>query len=257
MSMTLADIIRISDTLAPPLLAMQDDPIGLHAGDPSAAVEKAAVCLDVTARTLAAAHRAGAQAVLCHHPFIYSPMRSVAETDPLSLLLAEVVRSRMAVFSLHTNWDVASGGLNDHLAGLLGIRDAAPLQVTRRGSVQTGGVSAGSGLERVRWPWASGAGKIGDSRTAVSGPGTGGSARWRAHHRTSARLGSWRRWRNGSWKSGAGGGRGESARGDAGGTRMRRSRTTSRASTPGTHARRGACGQSGRDDTLCSFQQSV
>ncbi len=38
---------------------------------------------------------------------------------------------------------------------------------------------------------------------------------------------------------------------------MRRSRTTSRASTPGTHARRGACGQSGRADTLSSFQLSV
>ncbi len=176
MSMTLADIIRIAESLAPPVLAMGDDPIGLHAGDPSATVEKAAVCLDVTARTLAAARRAGAQAVLCHHPFIYSPLRSVAETGPHSRLLAEVVRSRTAVFSLHTNWDVASGGLNDHLADLLGIRDAAPLQVTRRGKLCKLAVYVPEeALERVRVAMGdAGAGKIGDySHCSFRAQGTG------------------------------------------------------------------------------------
>ena len=127
--MTLAEIIRIADDIAPPRLAMERDPIGLHAGDPAQAVSKVAVCLDLTMRVLHEVQRLGAQAVLTHHPVVYTPITSVAETSPQGRLLAEAVRSRIAVYALHTNWDAAPDGMNDALASALGLQHISPRSI--------------------------------------------------------------------------------------------------------------------------------
>lgn len=127
-AMTLAEIIRIADEIAPPGLAMDKDPIGLQAGDPAQAVTKVAVCLDLTLRVLGQAQREGAQAVIAHHPVIYRPLASVAETSPQGRLLAEALRSRMGIYVVHTNWDAAQDGMNDALAQAFGIAQTRPLE---------------------------------------------------------------------------------------------------------------------------------
>ncbi len=131
--MTLAEIIRIADDIAPPRLAVERDPIGLHAGDPAQAVSKVAVCLDLTMRVLHEVQRLGAQAVLTHHPVVYTPITSVAETSPQGRLLAEAVRSRIAVYALHTNWDAAPDGMNDALVSALGICNTSALDPSPAG----------------------------------------------------------------------------------------------------------------------------
>lgn len=130
--MILADVIAAADRIAPPQLALEDDPIGLQTGDPAWEVSRACVCLDATASVLRHAERIGAQAVFSHHPLVYHPLRSLAETTPHVRLLAGFVRSKIALYSLHTNWDVAPDGLNDALGRALGLTEMAPLEITNR-----------------------------------------------------------------------------------------------------------------------------
>ncbi len=128
--MTVAEAVRLVETLAPPSLALPGDPGGLHIGAPDAPVERVGVCLDATEHALREARRAGVQMMVAHHPLIYHPADTLAESDPQAALICEFVRSGVALYCAHTSWDAAPGGLNDGLAELVVIREAEPLRVT-------------------------------------------------------------------------------------------------------------------------------
>ena len=130
--MLLSNLIEIVDTIAPPNLAMPDDPIGMHLGSPATKVERVLVCLDVTDKIARQAHDRDVDAIFCHHPLIYHPIQSLAEDNPANHLIAQLIRDRLAVYSLHTNWDAADDGLNHALARSVGLRETEPLDPTYR-----------------------------------------------------------------------------------------------------------------------------
>lgn len=133
--MKLADVIAVIDQLAPPEMALPDDPVGLHLGDPAREVDGIVVTLDATPGALASATEQKCQLILAHHPLIYHPLKRVTEDTPQGRLIASIIRSNVAVFSAHTNWDVAPGGLNDSLAALVGIKEVRPLEITYKPSL--------------------------------------------------------------------------------------------------------------------------
>lgn len=114
--MLVREILIHLEHFAPLALAMSWDNCGLLLGDPSADVDKVYIALDVTPRTVELAIEAGAQLILSHHPLIFRPLARI--TDPVLLRLLE---QRIAVISLHTNLDVAPGGVNHALADALGL----------------------------------------------------------------------------------------------------------------------------------------
>jgi GTP cyclohydrolase I len=142
MQRTIRDAIAVLDTLAPPHLALGDDPRGLLIGDLRAPLTGIVACLDVTHRAVEAARKAGASLIVAHHPLIYQPARTLLaqEAHPGSVVLA-CARHGLSVACAHTNWDVAEGGINDVLAGLLGLTEVKVLR-------QTAGES-GDGIGRV------------------------------------------------------------------------------------------------------------
>ncbi len=174
--MKLSDIIAVLETLAPPHLALADDPIGLHFGDPEQPVRRCAVCLDLTPGVWADACAADCQAVFTHHPLIYNPLKSLAETSPQRRLMTDVVRSGVGVYSLHTNWDAAPDGLNHALARAVGLEDGEPLEITyREKQLKLVVFVPQEALERVRVALGeAGAGVIGAySFCSFRTPGTG------------------------------------------------------------------------------------
>ena len=115
--MRIHEILDRIESFAPLALAMSWDNCGLLLGEPQAEIDKVFVALDVTPRTVKLAIEAGAQLILSHHPIIFRPLTKI--TDPLLLRLIE---HRIAVISLHTNLDVAPGGVNHALADALGLK---------------------------------------------------------------------------------------------------------------------------------------
>ncbi|MGQ9807069.1 MAG: Nif3-like dinuclear metal center hexameric protein [Armatimonadota bacterium] len=174
--MTVAEAVTLIESLAPPAMALPGDPGGLHTGDPGAPVTRIAVCLDATGRTLQEARRAGAQMMVAHHPLIYHPQASLAESDPHARLICDFVRSGIALYCAHTAWDVAPGGLNDELAQLTGIRETSPLQVTYTSNLLKLAVYVPEeALDAVRMAIGdAGAGQLGNySHCSFRSPGTG------------------------------------------------------------------------------------
>jgi dinuclear metal center YbgI/SA1388 family protein len=122
------DLIGLLHGLYPPALAESWDNVGLQVGDPQAAVRRVLVCLDPSAQALETARKEGAEALLCHHPLIFTPLKSLAPTDETGRLVFQAVRDGIAVLAAHTNLDRARDGLNDWLAERLGLTQCLPLQ---------------------------------------------------------------------------------------------------------------------------------
>jgi len=174
---TVRDVITALDGIAPPHLCLGDDPRGLLVGDMGAPVTRVALALDVTLPVARAAAVSGAEMAVAHHPLIYHPLRAVRTDDPHpGAVVHECIRSGIAVACAHTNWDVAAGGVNDVLAGLLGLEGTRPLQITRRDPLVKVAVfvpveARDKVLDAMA---AAGAGAIGDyDRCAFWSPGTG------------------------------------------------------------------------------------
>jgi len=172
----IAAVVEALDRIAPPELAEAWDNVGLLVGDPAAPCRRALVALEVDQRLLRRATSLGAQLVVSHHPAILRPLARVTADESVGSLVLDAARRGVALAAAHTNYDVAPGGVNDVLAGLLDLREVEPLARSER-SAQAKIVvfSPPSDLEAViRALSESGAGVIGQYRECTfRAPGTG------------------------------------------------------------------------------------
>ncbi len=127
MNPRISDIIEIIDIIAPFRLAEEWDNAGLQVGDPAAKASKIMVSLDAGEDAIDAAIVNGCQLLLTHHPLILQPQKSIDLAKPSGLLLGKTIRNSLNIVSLHTNFDIADGGINDLLAERLGLVSSAPL----------------------------------------------------------------------------------------------------------------------------------
>jgi dinuclear metal center YbgI/SA1388 family protein len=124
------DLVGLLHGLYPPALAENWDNVGLQVGDPQEVVHRVLVSLDPSEKALDAARREKAQALICHHPLIFTPLKSLAPTDETGRLVFRAVKDGIAVLAAHTNLDRARDGLNDWLAQSLGLSRCVPLETS-------------------------------------------------------------------------------------------------------------------------------
>ncbi|MBQ9794654.1 MAG: Nif3-like dinuclear metal center hexameric protein [Clostridia bacterium] len=79
--------------------------------------------LDCTSGAIARAKELGCNVILTHHPLIFKPLASLADTDSVGKRVIACVESGIAVLSYHTRLDSLEGGVNDCLAEALGLRN--------------------------------------------------------------------------------------------------------------------------------------
>ena len=118
MAVTVQQVLQILKEFAPPELACSWDNVGLlvDAGRPVNAV---AVALDITADVVKEAAESGCDLIVSHHPVIFNPIKRMAADDVPALL----IKNGISAICMHTNLDATTGGVNDTLAGILGMTD--------------------------------------------------------------------------------------------------------------------------------------
>jgi len=104
--------------------------VGLQLGDPARQVSRIMVALDPGPPAVEAAVEARCQLLITHHPFIFTPLKKITATDETGRLAILALKNDLSIISLHTNYDIAQGGVNDLLARRLGVEGALPLRVT-------------------------------------------------------------------------------------------------------------------------------
>jgi len=126
----LSDILGIINKISPAGLAESWDNTGLQVGDPTAEVACIMVALDATPAVIESALQAGCQLLITHHPLIFKPQKAISTATTQGRSIHAAIRGGLGIVSMHTNYDIAEGGLNDLLAERLGLVSCTPLQVT-------------------------------------------------------------------------------------------------------------------------------
>lgn len=124
---TVRDIFEALCEFAPLELQMDFDNAGFQIGRADRAVRRVLLALDVTDAVAQEARDLGADLIVSHHPLIFSPLRSVTDGDAVQRRVLSLIENNIAVISMHTNLDIAEGGVNDVLIRLLGAEPEGPL----------------------------------------------------------------------------------------------------------------------------------
>lgn len=125
---TIADAISQLEEIAPPELAEDWDNVGLLVGDPTSPLSKAMTCLTLTADVAEEAIGLGAQLVVTHHPLPFRGLKTLTTETQDGGVLWRLIGAGVAVYSAHTAYDSAAGGINQQWAERLGLADTGPLE---------------------------------------------------------------------------------------------------------------------------------
>ncbi len=128
MEIKIGELISYLDEMIPRSLSCDWDNDGVMVcADSGANVKKILFTLDVTVGALQFANEVGCDTVISHHPLIFRPLRSLSEGTPSSRAAIYAVTHGQNVLSYHTRLDaLPEVGVNDTLAGLLGIEKSEP-----------------------------------------------------------------------------------------------------------------------------------
>jgi len=108
-------------------LAADWDTVGLLVAPRRSNVARVMTCLTLTPAVAAEAAGAGVDLVISHHPLPFRPVPRLTTDSDTGRALLELVGAGIGVWSGHTAWDSAAGGINDQLATLLDLERIAPL----------------------------------------------------------------------------------------------------------------------------------
>jgi putative NIF3 family GTP cyclohydrolase 1 type 2 len=59
--------------------------------------------------------------LVTHHPLFFKPIQRIDVRNRLGRIVEMALSRRLAIFSAHTNLDSVQGGVNDVLAGRMGL----------------------------------------------------------------------------------------------------------------------------------------
>ena len=124
--MKINEVADAIEKIAPLGLAQDWDNVGLLVGDENKNIKNILITIDVTAAVVEEAKKLKTDLILSYHPVIWDGLKTVT-TNTETAHIVELIRSKISVFSIHTAFDVAAGGVNDQLAEIVGIEDAKPI----------------------------------------------------------------------------------------------------------------------------------
>ena len=133
--MELAKFCACMDQIAPRPLALDFDNVGLLVEPDHSEISKVLIALDCTTVTAREAIDLGVDLLVTHHPQFFHGVKSIGFSSPVTGAAALLLRHGIGHYAAHTNLDAAEGGVNDTLAELLGLQNAAPIPLENIGRV--------------------------------------------------------------------------------------------------------------------------
>ncbi len=113
--------------LAPEYMKESWDNVGLLCGHGDREVETVLVALDPFPEVAEEAAMWSAQLLVTHHPLIFGGIQAVNDESIVGRTLLYLIENGIAAVNVHTNLDSAPGGVNDALAGVLGLTNVQVL----------------------------------------------------------------------------------------------------------------------------------
>lgn len=125
---TVNDVCRILEDMAPVGLAESWDNVGLLLGHRNSEVSVLMTCLTLTERVAAEAVDRGVRMVITHHPILFRSAKRLTDDTAEGRIIMKLMTSGIAVYSAHTSFDSATGGINQQLAEAFGLIEIRALR---------------------------------------------------------------------------------------------------------------------------------
>lgn len=127
----LNEVISALEKLAPKHLAETWDNVGLLLGSREEQISKVLCALDLNEEVVEEAIGLGVDCIITHHPFLFKPLKQINLDVASGKIIAKLIKANIAVYAMHTNYDITEGGLNDYLCAGLGLNQIEILQTTK------------------------------------------------------------------------------------------------------------------------------
>ena len=124
---SVGEVVAFLERRYPPGWAESWDRVGLVLGEPAAPVRTALLVVDCVPETVDEAVALGADLIVAHHPLLLRGVSSVAPTTYKGRLVHRLIKADIALYTAHTNADVAAPGVSGALAARLGLSSVRPL----------------------------------------------------------------------------------------------------------------------------------
>ena len=141
--MKIYQVVDALEQYAPLPLQEGYDKAGLQVGLTEAVeVSGALLCLDVTEAVVDEAIRKGCNLIVSHHPLIFRKLARISDENYVQRTVMKAIKNDIAIVSMHTNMDAATGGVNFKIAEKLGLRNVRFFG----GEKEVNGVKGGEGV---------------------------------------------------------------------------------------------------------------
>ncbi|MFN4151270.1 MAG: Nif3-like dinuclear metal center hexameric protein, partial [Candidatus Sericytochromatia bacterium] len=129
--MDIKDLIAKLEQLAPLDYAMDWDNCGVQVGKKEGKITKIGIALSPTLEIIEKAISNGFNLLLTHHPLIFKSLKKIDTSKPLGKSIELALKNNLVVYTLHTNFDSVSSGLNYTIAKDLGLDNIQLLSTTK------------------------------------------------------------------------------------------------------------------------------
>ena len=141
--MKIYQVVDALEQYAPLPLQEGYDNAGLQVGLTEAVeVSGALLCLDVTEAVVDEAIRKGCNLIVSHHPLIFRKLARISDENYVQRTVMKAIKNDIAIVSMHTNMDAATGGVNFKIAEKLGLCNVRFFG----GEKEVNGVKGGEGV---------------------------------------------------------------------------------------------------------------
>ncbi len=173
--MTLKEIAKILEELAPLDYAEDFDNVGLLVGDPNTVVSGILVTLDTLESVVDEAVSKNCNLIVSFHPIIFKGLKKLIGQTYVERTVIKAIRNNIAIYSMHTALDNAIDGVNAKICQVLGILSPKIL-IPQNATIKklTTYVPVDSANPVLNALFAAGAGHIGNySHCSFASEGTG------------------------------------------------------------------------------------
>lgn len=122
-------IMKALNTLAPWDLAESWDHVGLQIGSPNRKVQRVLLAVDLNREVLKEGLTQKVDGFIVHHPLLFRPFFQVNPETASGYYLGALLKNDLFLIAAHTNLDKAEHGLNGYLADLFLLQERNPIEL--------------------------------------------------------------------------------------------------------------------------------
>lgn len=133
--MTVKDITKILEELAPLSHAEDFDNVGLLVGNYNMNVKGILVTLDTLENVVDEAIKKGCNMIVSFHPIIFMGLKKLTGANYVQRVVLKAIANNIAIYSMHTALDNSNMGVNAKICEVLGIKNPKIL-IPKKGTIK-------------------------------------------------------------------------------------------------------------------------